>query len=131
MVTLAPTVLDVVEEHRTEWAVRVDGGWSRRGLAYGTSPRWFFVKPNGNWWSITEYDTDEEAHWSGESRWDLEPMEEPFRFAPDPVPTGELVHVSHAPAAVQFWMAGYRPSVAEMAELRDRGGQQQNLGGWV
>jgi hypothetical protein len=128
-VTLDPTVLDMVEANRREWVVRVDGRWSRRGLAYGTTPRWYFVKPNGNWWSITEYETDEDTHWSGEMRWDLESNEE-FRLASDPVTTGELVHVAHAPQEVQFWVAGFRADVAEISATRDDGGRQANLTGW-
>lgn len=129
-VTLDPSVLDLVEANREEWVVRVDGRWSRFGLAYGTSPRWYFVKPNGNWWSITEFETDEKTRWSGESRWDLEPADEPFRLADDPVETGELVHVSLTPQEVQFWAAGLRVDVAESAEFRDDGGRQSGLGGW-
>jgi hypothetical protein len=128
--TLDPSVLDVVEQHRTEWVVRVDGRWSRYGLLHGESPRWYFVKPNGNWWSITEFDTDESTRWCGESRASLVPAEEPFRLEDGPVATGELVHIAHAPPVVQMWVAGYRPDPAEVDALREHGGQQQDLAGW-
>lgn len=129
-VTLDPSVIAVVEDTGGEWVVRVDGYWSRRGMVAGVTPRWYYLNERGHWWHLTEL-PDGKNYVGGVIEGYLPPNDPPFRFAPDPVPTGQLYHVSCAPQEVQLRAAGFHVDPAAAGELRASDGQQQRLDGWV
>lgn len=129
VVTLDPSVLDLVEAHPREWVVRVDGCWGDRGMVAGVTPRWYFRKDAVTWYYITEQ-PDAKNRRTGSGRWDLEPSSLPGFPRQSPVETGELVHMSLTPPEVQFWAAGFRPDPGAAAELREEGGKQESLTGW-
>lgn len=123
------SVLDLVEANPSEWVIRVDGYYGRHGRVDGETPRWYFQRgAAGTWYYITDSPTGQTRR-TGTSRWDLEPAT--LNETSEPCRVGELVHISCVREDVQMWAAGFRPGFEEMDELRESGGKQEDLAGWV